>query len=155
YHAGYYATALPYAEAGGIYPVTATNLPPAVVGRFGADLGTGTAFMSPATSMGALASYLEQAPDPKTPPPAHLAGLSLIGYVLVAGPVSFFVLDRLHRRQLAWVVVPGLAVVTAVVAGLVGPRAQRGPVLAEVRVVQAAPGGHLAQVTSLGLVHLP
>ncbi len=34
----------------------------------------------------------------------------LLGYILLAGPITFFILHKLHRAELAWVIVPLLAI---------------------------------------------
>ncbi len=47
-------------------------------------------------------------------------GLLLLVYLLVAGPVAFAVLNRMERQTLAWVVVPGLAIVFTVGVLVVG-----------------------------------
>ena len=47
-------------------------------------------------------------------------GLLLLLYLLIAGPVVFAVLNRMERQTLAWVVVPGLAVLFTVGVLVVG-----------------------------------
>ena len=150
YEAGYFASPLPYAEAGGVYPVTLGGLPPSVVAKLGADTATGPALMSPAPAEDALAGYLEQAPIVRAPPSAGLVGLLLLGYVVVVGPVCFFVLTRLRLRELAWVAVPCLAVAVTVAAVAASPRGR--PAVQEVQVAQVVPDDHIAQVTTLAVV---
>ncbi len=48
----------------------------------------------------------------------------LLGYVLLAGPITFLVLHRLHRAELAWVVVPLLAVGFTVGGWYIGGQAR-------------------------------
>jgi hypothetical protein len=149
---GYFASPLPYAEAGGLYPAPPGDLPPAALARLGTDATTRPALTSPGPAENALAGYLEQAPIERPPPSATFVGLLLLGYVLLAGPVCFMVLTRLRRRQLAWVLVPGLAVAATLVAVEASPRGS--PTVQEVNVAQVAPGAHLAQVTTLDVAPL-
>ncbi len=48
----------------------------------------------------------------------------LLGYVLLVGPFTFFVLHKLHRAELAWVVVPLLAVAFTVGGWAIGGQAR-------------------------------
>ena len=151
---GYYSPALPYGEAGGIYPVAPADLPPSLVAHLGAEPNTGAPLMSPAVAAGELAGYLRLTPNVATPPSSELLGVLLLGYVLVAGPVSFFMLARLRRRALAWLTVPGLAAAVALVACLTWATSEK-PLVVEIRVAQMVPGDHVAQVSSMGVVQLP
>ena len=112
------------------------------------------ALLSPTTASQGLLGYLEQMPG-ASPPTAYVFGLLLAGYVLVVGPLCFWVLTRLRRRDLAWVAVPCLAVVGGLVLYFTGAGVQRRVVVNEVRVTQLAPGSHLAELISLGAVYLP
>jgi hypothetical protein len=53
----------------------------------------------------------------------------VLAYVAIAGPVNFFVLARLRRRELAWITVPVLAVLFAGGAYVAGRGVRSGPVL--------------------------
>ncbi len=48
----------------------------------------------------------------------------LLGYVLLAGPITFFILHKLHRAELAWVAVPLLAVGFTVGGWVIGGSAR-------------------------------
>ena len=48
----------------------------------------------------------------------------LLGYVFLAGPATFFVLHRLRRAELAWVIVPLLAVGFTVGGWIIGGQAR-------------------------------
>jgi hypothetical protein len=102
----------------------------------------------------ALGSFVEQMPGAALPSAGFL-GLLLLGYVAVVGPTSFFVLARLRKRELAWAVVPSVAVLAALAAYLTGAGMGVRPSVAEVQVADLPPGSHLAQVSSLGAVYLP
>jgi hypothetical protein len=128
------------------------TVPASLLGKFGV---TGSpSFTDPAQASADFTAYLEQMPGASLPS-AHLLGLLLLGYVIVAGPVCFAVLAGWRRRQLAWVVVPALAAVAALAAWGSGAGMDRAPLLDEVRVDQLVPGSPQAQVLSLGAVYLP
>ena len=110
--------------------------------------------VGPQVSGGALAPYLFQMPGASLPRPAAL-GLMLLGYVVVAGPLTFLLLRRLRRRELAWAALPAVAVAVAAVTYTTGAGISRGPLSDEVQVARVTPGSRLAQVTSLGAVYLP
>jgi hypothetical protein len=125
-----------------------TNLPA------GTNTGANSALLSPTTASQGLLGYLEQMPGASLPT-AYLFGILLLGYVLVVGPLCFWALTRLGRRELAWVAVPVLAVVGGLVLYVTGAGVQRRNIVNEVRVTQLVPGSHLAQLISLGAVYLP
>ena len=74
------------------------------------------------------------------PPIGGLIAL-LGGYILLIGPLNYLILKRLDRRELAWLTMPALIVVFAVVAYGFGT-ALRGTdvILNEVAIVRGAPG---------------
>jgi hypothetical protein len=144
-----------YGQAGsalsGALPTVPMPTPVSVM----SELGPGrTALMSPTVAGSSLAAYLAQIAGADYPS-AVLLALLLLGYVVVAGPVCFVVLGRMRRRGLVWVVVPGVAVVSGVVAYSTGAGTVTSPRLVQVQVARFSPGTHLAQVTSLGAVFLP
>lgn len=75
----------------------------------------------------------------------------LVAYVVVAGPVTFVVLRRVHRTGLAWVAVPLAAVLFTGVAFTAGSNLRSGARAAHGSLVQASPLGDRA-VSYLGLV---
>jgi hypothetical protein len=155
YRPGYYDSPLPYAEAGGVFPVPPSSAPASVVAKLGGNFDTGSALMSPSAAVSVLAGYLGQAPSVTRPPSVSLLGLLLAGYVVVVALVLFGVIGRARRRVLAWAAVPAIAILGVVTAGLTGIGVGDGPLVQEIRISQLSPGGHLAQVTSLGMVQLP
>ncbi|HEX5588672.1 MAG TPA: hypothetical protein VFX65_00090 [Candidatus Limnocylindrales bacterium] len=74
------------------------------------------------------------------PPIGGLIGI-LGGYILLIGPINYFVLRRIDRRELAWITMPVLIVVFAVGAYGFGT-ALRGSdlIVNEVAIVRGAPG---------------
>jgi len=67
--------------------------------------------------------------------------LLLLVYLVLAGPVTFIVLKKMNRQTLAWVVVPGLAVVFAVGVFGVGRVLSSGRGDAFATVVEVSPAG--------------
>jgi hypothetical protein len=146
-----------YSSAAGSFvsgtgPVEATpnSVPASIMG----DLGVGDDFdpMSPIIASGALHGYIEELPS--TAPSGPLLALILLGYVLLTGPVCYMALARLRRRDLAWVVVPSLALVGWLLTFTTGTGINRGPSVEEIRIAQFAPGDEFAQVTTLGRVYV-
>jgi hypothetical protein len=62
---------------------------------------------------GSIAGALNQLPSVELPRVEQLFGL-LAGYILLVGPLNYFVLRRLDRREWAWLTIPALVVVFAV-----------------------------------------
>ena len=142
-----------YSSAAGLFvsgtgplDTTPATVPVSVMG----DLGVGSDFdpMSPNVASGALRGYMKQLPG--SAPSAVFFGLILLGYVLVAGPLCFMALARLRRRELAWVIVPSVALFGALATCTTGIGIRHSPSLEEIRVAQFAPGDRVAQVTSVG-----
>ncbi len=59
---------------------------------------------------GNLSSLLTNIPGIDIPPLRLIALLALI-YVILVGPVNYFVLKRLNRRELSWVTLPALTII--------------------------------------------
>ena len=152
---GYYDSPLPYAEAGGVFPVPPSTSPAAVVAGLGGNFDTGAALMSPTTAASVLATYLGQVPSVTRPPAVGFIGLLLLAYIAVVGLVLVAVFCWHRRRAVVWATVPTLAITAALAAILAGVGTGSGPLVNEVRVSEVTPNGHLAQVLSLGMVQLP
>ena len=155
YRPGFYDSPLPYAEAGGVFPVPPSSAPQSVVAKLGGNFDTGSALLSPSAAVSVLASYLGQAPPVTRPPAVSFLGLLLVGYVVVIALVLLAIVGRGRRRALVWAAVPAIAFLGVLTASLTGIGDGDRPLVQEVRISQLSPGGHLAQVTSLGMVQLP
>ncbi|MGH2454723.1 MAG: hypothetical protein ACRDHD_00470 [Candidatus Limnocylindria bacterium] len=82
-------------------------------------------------------------------PPAELLLAVLIGYILLIGPASYFVLQRLDRRELAWVTAPVLVVVFSACSYGIGTSMKGSDIiLNELTVIRSTTGGAAASVTS-------
>jgi hypothetical protein len=87
-------------------------------------------------------------------PPAELLLIVIVAYILLIGPVSYFVLRRVDRRELAWVTAPLLVVVFTACSYGIGRTMKGGDVLVnEISVVRTAAEGGTATVdTFAGIV---
>lgn len=92
-------------RAGGLVPAAAVRPLPvaAAVPQGGAVFPPG----GPADT--AVFALLRDTPEAAVPPLALMAGL-LAGYIALTGPVAYFALSAIRRRELMWVAVPALAV---------------------------------------------
>ncbi len=88
---------------------------------------------------GPVASSLTVDAGLRVPAFAVLAG-SLVAYIVLAGPAVFIGLRWRRRPELAWVVVPGLAVVVAMGAWIAGTRLGEGERTAVARWSLLSPG---------------
>lgn len=77
---------------------------------------------------------------------ASLTGLVLIlgAYFLVVGPIAYLVLRRKQRPELAWVVIPGLAVVFALVSFAAGTNLRRDTTAGQGTIITMGPAGSSA-----------
>jgi hypothetical protein len=77
-------------------------------------------------------------------------------YVLAAGPMNYYVLRKLKRRELAWISVPALVILFSVLSILVGNLMRGGqPVLNKLAIIQVRPGASEAQVDGVVGVFSP
>jgi len=66
-------------------------------------------------------------------------GLILLAYVFVVGPVAFFVMGRMNRRSIAWLVVPALALATTAGIFVAGGFLNAGRRNAHATIVEVSP----------------
>jgi hypothetical protein len=92
---------------------------------------------------------VSQVPDVKLPSVIQLCGFLGV-YVLLVGPVNYFVLRRLKRRELAWLTIPALVVLFSAMAYVTGFQLRGSQaILHQLTVVQTWPGTDRARVESL------
>jgi hypothetical protein len=85
-------------------------------------------------------------------PPAELLLAVIVGYILLIGPVSYFVLRRVDRRELAWVTAPILILLFSACSYGIG-RSLKGSdvVVNQVSVVRTSPSGAALAETYAGI----
>ncbi|MDQ3880670.1 MAG: hypothetical protein M3295_06335, partial [Chloroflexota bacterium] len=89
-------------------------------------------------------------------PPAELLLLVVVAYILVIGPISYVVLRRIDRRELAWVTAPVLVVVFSACSYGIGSATKGGDIIVnEIAVVRAATSGTAATVEAYAGVFSP
>lgn len=98
--------------------------------------------VSPAFAGGPVGQAIAQDSGLRIPSLAVILGF-LLGYVFLAGPATFFVLHKLHRAELAWVIVPLLAVGFTVGGFVVGGKARENTRTAYSASVFETPGANL------------
>ena len=87
-----------------------------------------------------LLSALNTLPSLALPPVGGLIAL-LAGYIVLIGPVNYFVLRRFNRREWAWVTMPLLVVGFAVAAFVYGNTLRGGQVIInQLAIVRGSPG---------------
>jgi hypothetical protein len=94
----------------------------------------------------AISSALSNLPSLAVPP-AELLLAVIVGYILIIGPVSYLVLRRLDRRELAWVTAPLLIVVFTACSYGIGTSIKGSQVIVnEISLVRMAAGGTTAAI---------
>jgi hypothetical protein len=87
-------------------------------------------------------------------PPAELLLVVIVAYILLIGPISYLVLRRIDRRELAWVTAPILVVVFSACSYGIGRTMKGGDVVVnEISVIRTTTEGGAATVdTFAGIV---
>jgi len=89
-------------------------------------------------------------------PPAELLLAVIVGYILLIGPLSYLVLRRLDRRELAWVVAPVLVVVFSAASYGIGSSMKGSQVIVnQIAVVRSSIDGSAASVSTFAGVFSP
>jgi len=83
-------------------------------------------------------------------PPTWLLGLVLLLFIVLIGPVNYFVLRAFDRRELAWLTIPLLTLVFAVAIYGVGAATKGGSlIVSSLSVVRVSPGARSAEVQAI------
>jgi len=89
-------------------------------------------------------------------PPAELLLVIIVGYILLIGPISYMVLRRMDRRELAWVTAPLLIVVFSACSFGVGRTLKGGDVVInQITLVRTASEGGTASVDTYAGIFSP
>jgi hypothetical protein len=85
-------------------------------------------------------------------PPAELLLVVIVGYILLIGPISYLILRRIDRRELAWVTAPILIVLFSACSYGIG-RSLKGSdvVVNQIAVVRTSPNGAAQVETYAGI----
>jgi hypothetical protein len=89
-------------------------------------------------------------------PPAELLLAVIVAYILLIGPISYYVLRRVDRRELAWVTAPLLVVLFSACSYGIGRTLKGGDVLVnEISVIRTASEGGSATVDAFAGIVSP
>jgi len=89
-------------------------------------------------------------------PSAELLLAIIVGYILLIGPLSYLVLRRLDRRELAWVVAPILALIFSGVSYSIGLSMKGSQIIVnQISVVRSAADGTAASVSTYAGIFSP
>jgi hypothetical protein len=89
-------------------------------------------------------------------PPAELLLVVIVGYILLIGPISYVILRRMDRRELAWVTAPLLIVVfTACSFGIGTTLKGSAVVINQISLIRTNTGGASATVESYAGIFSP
>ncbi len=103
----------------------------------------------------AMRGALETLPTLEVPPAELLLGV-IVGYILLIGPISYLVLRRVDRRELAWVTAPILVILFSACSYGIG-RTMKGSdvVINQISLVRTTPIGGAATVETYAGVFSP
>jgi len=103
----------------------------------------------------AMSQALTSLPALKVPP-AELLLAIIAGYILLIGPLSYLVLRRYDRRELAWVVAPVLVLVFSGVSYGVGASMKGSQIIVnQIAVIRSSTDGTAASVSTYAGVYSP
>ena len=89
-------------------------------------------------------------------PPAEVLLIVIVGYILLIGPISYLVLRRLDRRELAWVTAPLLVVLFTACSYGIGSVAKGGDVIVnQISVIRSSGVGSSATVETYAGIFSP
>jgi hypothetical protein len=109
----------------------------------------------PTINIWAAREGLKSLPALALPSALQMAGF-LLAYTLIVGPINYFVLKRLGRRELAWVTIPGMIVLFSALAYLTGFQLRGGDLIFNrLSLVYGSAGADEAYVRSLIGVYSP
>jgi hypothetical protein len=89
-------------------------------------------------------------------PPAELLLGVIVGYILLIGPISYLVLRRLDRRELAWVTAPLLVVVFSACSYGIGSAMKGGDIIVnQLSIIRTSQGASAASVETYAGIFSP
>ncbi len=89
-------------------------------------------------------------------PPAELLLAVIVGYILLIGPVSYLVLRRFDRRELAWITAPLLVVLFSACSYGIGTSLKGSQIIVnQISVVRSVSDGSAANVTTWAGIFSP
>jgi hypothetical protein len=111
--------------------------------------------MPPQDAENAIAQALGNIPSLEVPG-AELLLAIIVGYILLIGPISYIVLRRMDRREMAWITAPLLVVLfTACSYGIGSSMKGSDVIVNEIAVIRTNPAGGSAMVETYAGIFAP
>jgi hypothetical protein len=102
-----------------------------------------------------MTQALANLPSLAVPPPGLLLAV-IVGYILLIGPLSYLVLRRLDRRELAWIVAPILVIVFSGISYGIGASMKGTQIIVnQIAVVRSSSDGTAASVSTYAGIFSP
>ncbi|MGH2402191.1 MAG: hypothetical protein ACRDE6_05725, partial [Candidatus Limnocylindria bacterium] len=115
----------------------------------------GGGFAPPEEAQNAIGSALGNLPSLEVPP-AELLLVVIVAYILLIGPISYVVLRRMDRRELAWVTAPLLVVIfTACSFGIGNTMKGSEVIVNQISLIRSSGAGGAATIESYAGVFSP
>jgi hypothetical protein len=115
----------------------------------------GGGFAPPEEAQSAMGSALGNLPSLEVPP-AELLLVVIVAYILLIGPISYIVLRRMDRRELAWVTAPLLVVVFTACSFGIGNTLKGSEVIVnQISLIRSSGAGGAATIESYAGVFSP
>lgn len=109
----------------------------------------------PEEAEGAMSQALGNVPALEVPP-AELLLAVIVGYILLIGPISYVVLRRLDRRELAWVTAPVLVLLFSACSYGIGSQLKGGEVIVnQISLIRSSTAGSSATVQAYAGIFSP
>jgi hypothetical protein len=111
--------------------------------------------MPPGEEQNAMGTALSNLPSLEVPP-AELLLAVIVAYILLIGPISYIVLRRMDRRELAWVTAPLLVVVfTACSFGIGNSMKGSEVIVNQISLIRSSGSGSAATIESYAGIFSP
>ncbi len=115
----------------------------------------GGGFAPPEEAQSAMGSALGNLPSLEVPP-AELLLVVIVAYILLIGPISYIVLRRMDRREVAWVTAPLLVVVFTACSFGIGNSLKGSEVIVnQISLIRSSGAGGAATIESYAGVFSP
>ncbi len=115
----------------------------------------GGGFVDREATSSSMAQALNTLPSLDVPPAELLLAL-IVAYILLIGPVSYLVLRRIDRRELAWLTAPLLVIVFTAASYGIGIALKGTDIIVnQIAVLRSSSGGTLATVEAYAGVYSP
>ncbi len=109
----------------------------------------------PEETQNAMATALSNLPSLEVPP-AELLLVVIVAYILLIGPISYVVLRRMDRRELAWVTAPLLVVIfTACSFGIGNSMKGNEVIVNQISLIRSSGAGGAATIESYAGIFSP